>query len=223
MSDLFQNDHIKAALYLTDLGHYLLKYKSDQASGAVAVKNLREAEVRAAFTGLNADTGWVHPGMVRVGNSATGPFFVFYQPRVLREIQFVDGLSMNFYMPATMLIGAKDEFYLFALAKTNSFAKEEKLFHAPFPNVHSDGKICWGSNEKPKVDPSKAYQIWNFFFESPFNGELADGKSKEFPKDVREQIKKTGPVYTLLDMVPMPIKENLETITEKLIGGENHD
>ena len=75
------------------------------------------------------------------------------------------------------------------------------LYHAPLPNVYNDGKLCFGTNTPPdlnrgeEVGKSTAQllqEAWEMFIGSPFNGHLAQDKSKTHPTDVREQLVALG-------------------------------
>jgi len=219
MTDLFESEHVNAALYLTDLGHYLFKFKEGNKA---AVKNLREAEVKAAFTGVNDDSGWIRSGIVRIGNNVKGPFFVYYRTRELKAMHFDDKSEFIICLPPTVLIGANGKFKLFAL-REEGFTKDAIVYCAPFPNVDpSDGRICWGTNDKPKVNPSKAEKVWELFFNSLFNDHLTDKKSKSHPKDIRKLYKfleEEGVDYPLDDLVTT--HKSIDEITENLIGAKH--
>ncbi len=209
MDDLFGNPHITAALYFTDQGHYLFKYKpldnwrNHATEGEVVSKTLREPEVCAAFTRKPTDSGWLQNGIIRVGNNSRGAWYVFWSKPTMANINFSDE-SLVIPIPATVLVCARKEFYLFALA-TDTFSPQQSAFNAPFPNVHQDGRICWGKNATPKPGTENAQEVWNLFFQAPFNADLAKGKSKKFPEDIRQQYPllvgmKEYPVKTLVSM-----------------------
>lgn len=187
MNDLFSNSMVTAAIYFTDQGHYIFKHKKNE--GKIISKNLRAPEVASAFTLETMDSGWINPGIQRTGFDTQGPWFVFYMPPCRNELKLYK--TDTFYsvpIPATLLIGAKKTLYLFAL-DGQVFDPKGKVYTAPFPNIHPDGKICWGQNKAPEVNAAKSLEVWKLFFLSPFNGDLASGKSKKFPQDVREQLK----------------------------------
>lgn len=58
-----------------------------------------------------------------------------------------------------------------------------KLFHFPFGNVHSNGDICWGNDNKldSSYNPSVIGALVTKFLNSPFNNDLwYVGKSSEY-------------------------------------------
>ena len=186
MSDLFANPHISAALYFTNQGHYIFKYKDEHMG--VSSKALRTKEVAAAFTLQDSDSGWIPSGVMRTGHNAMGDWFIFFAKPLLVDIRFTKEKAITIPAPATVLLGMNDDYYLFAMGEED-FNPKGKVYSAPFPNVHTDGRICWGSNQKPKVHHSSASQAWDLFFKSAFNGDLADHKCKKNPQDVREFLK----------------------------------
>jgi hypothetical protein len=71
-------------------------------------------------------------------------------------------------------------------ALRDEFAPQAPLYHAPMPNVYPFGDICFGSNTPPVLnDPFAIVAAWKLFIESPFNADLASGKSRSYPDDVR--------------------------------------
>lgn len=222
MDDLFGNPHVNAALYFTDQGQYLFKYKNldswrnNPTQGESVSKTLREPEVCAAFTRKTTDSGWLQNGIIRVGNNSNGSWYVFWSRPTKAMITFGDE-SLVIPIPATVLISIRKEFFLYALA-TDTFNPQRAAFHAPFPNVHVDGRICWGKNASPKAGGDHAQEAWNLFFQSPFNGDLVAGKSTKFPDDIRKGYpalagKKEYPVKTL-----KPLGESIGKVIDHLIG-----
>ena len=96
------------------------------------------------------DSGWIKPGLVRFGNCEQGAWLVyFYRPS--RWLIGLPGEKFLVPTPALMLFSVGREHRLFAI-KSTEFDITAPLFHAPFPNIHSDGKICWGKNPAPETD-----------------------------------------------------------------------
>lgn len=192
--DLFDNEHITAALYFTDQGQYLFKYKplnswQNRAEPGKAIsKTLREREVSAAFTRKGSDSGWLQSGVIRVGVNSKGPWYVFWMKPDWGRINLFDDEMIQLPIPTTVLVGIKKEYYIFALAE-DTFSPDFTVCNLPFPNVHPDGRICWGKNAAPAVNAAEAATVWKLFFESGFNGDLVSRKSKKYPHDVRTRLK----------------------------------
>jgi hypothetical protein len=174
-----------AALYFLD-GHYLFRQK--RRTGWVS-KFVTAEDVRAAFTGQENDSGWLPAGIVRAGTSKAGKWFVYSAPTQKATIQFEgDEAPIKIPLPRTLLVGVGANYYLWAL--TGEHFEPGAIAHAaPFPNVHGDGRICWGAATPPRADPEKARGVWKLFFETPFNNHLIDRKSKAHPEDVRSQLR----------------------------------
>lgn len=194
MTDLFNSPHITGALYFTDQGHYLFKYKetnmwqSHTEENHVITKSIREPEVAAAFSHKGSDSGYLQEGVIRVGNNSKGAWFVFIRKPAKCNIEVAGTGKLTVPAPLLVFIAAEGLFYVFALAK-KEFSPEAIAYNAPFPNVNSTGWICWGTeNGNPKVAPNKANQVVDLFFKSPFNNDLNNGKSKKFPDDIKGQL-----------------------------------
>jgi hypothetical protein len=112
------------------------------------------------------------------------------------------------------MLGLGSRFYLWAL-KSRRFDPQTLGYHAPFPNLYTDGRICWGVNTPPLAHHSTADAAWKLFFASPFNGDLAGRKSKAFPLDVRQQLiclaEGKARAYPARDLEPLrPITQLVE-------------
>lgn len=193
MTDLFRSSHVTGALYFTDQGHYIFKYKESNAWQNTSVENktktksIREPEVASAFSHIGSDSGYLQDGVIRVGNNSQGAWFVFVKKPAKYTIEIAGTGKMTIPAPLLVLIGAKGLFNIFALA-TNGFSPEAIAYHAPFPNVNSTGWICWGTgNKPPKVAANKAHEVIDLFFKSPFNNDLNNGKSKSCPDDISKK------------------------------------
>jgi hypothetical protein len=189
----------RAALYFLD-GTFLFRSRDN---GAWSSKFVTIADVQAAFTGTEQDSGWLPAGIVRAGSSASGKWFVYSAPAQKATITF-DGEAeqIRIPLPRTVLVGVGANYYLWTTASAH-FDSSATACAAPFPNVHSDGRICWGASTPPRANPEKARLVWDLFFSTPFNGHLVDRKSKAFPADVHLQLrelagKKEYPVNDLV-------------------------
>ncbi len=205
MTDLFRSSHVTAALYFTDQGHYLFKYKEmkawqdSPADNHTISKSIREPEVAAAFSHIGSDSGYLQDGVIRVGNNSQGSWFVLVNKPAKYTIEIIGKGKMTIPVPLLVLIGAKGLFNIYALA-TKDFSPDAVAFHAPFPNVNSTGWICWGTGNKlPKVAANKANEVIDLFLKSPFNYDLKNGKSKSCSDDITKKY----PLITNKDQYPV--------------------
>lgn len=70
--------------------------------------------------------------------------------------------------------GNVNESRVFALTEDEADVSDtSKLYHYPFTNVYGDGKICWGSNQLPKVRTFKELEsLVQMFLSTPNNNDL---------------------------------------------------
>jgi len=213
----------QAALYFLEQGHYLF---CDQNGKKKTSKFIAASDIAAAFAGQEQDSGWFPAGVLRCGHNTGGAWFVYSAPPQKVEITLEgDPLpgslpegKITIPIPRTVLVGAHKQYRIWAL-KGSRFEHSTNAYHAPFPNVHANGEICWGLNEPPKVHPGAARQAWELFFRLPFNRDLANGKSSRYPSDVRRLLaeldgKRTFPCEELVEM-----HKTIRHLVEETIGG----
>ncbi len=177
-----------AELYWLPAGHFLFRRRDE---GQVISKFVTLADVSAAFTGVETDTGWLPPGVVRVGFCKHGHFAVYAAPAQTITLSLVgngEEAAIIAPIPATVMLGVGRSYYITALL-AGEFLPGAAACHAPFPNVHPDGEICWGGNHPPEAEPESLPKAWALFMQSPFNDHLMEGKSRKFSLDVRIQLR----------------------------------
>jgi hypothetical protein len=181
---------IRAALYFVEGGHYIFRsFEGASRVDADVAKFVRATDVAAAFSGHEEDTGWMPAGVARMGHSSSGPWFVYSAPAQKVDVILGSGdAPVRVPIPRTILIGIGMTYYLYAQTKSHLEAWNN-VFLAPFPNVYPDGRICWGRNMPPEAQAEKARNVWELFFEAPFNGDLAGQKCRSYPNDVRELLR----------------------------------
>jgi hypothetical protein len=206
-----------AALFFLDGGHYLFRFTED---GKEASKFVTAVDVTAAFSMKELDTGWLPAGMVRCGQNAAGPWFVYSTPPQKVKLSLNGGdIPLTIPVPRLALIGSGSSYWLAAM-RGKHFEHKALVYHAPFPNIYPSGKICWGGNTPSEALPENARRVWELFFKSPFNSDLAEKKSQRHSKDVRELLKTLDHnhrLYPVSDLISMNIP--IERLVEKVIGG----
>lgn len=180
----FHDDPLQAeaALYFLPQGHYLFRWREE--SGLSGSKFVTPDDLQAAFSRSERDTGWLSPGIVRAGYGKQGEWFVLHSPPQKLTIHLLEMGTVAIPTPALILAGVARSYYLWALAEP--FSPQAHLYEAPFPNIHNDGKVCWGNNTPPQASPATAHAAWRLFFESPFNNHLVQGKTRRHAEDVRK-------------------------------------
>ena len=175
-------------LYFLPAGHFLWRWSE---KGAWESKFVTIEDVAASLANVENDSGWLGEGVIRAGHSARGDWFVYTAPAqkiMLTLVSPEQSIAVTIPIPTTVLIGVGPAYYLYAAQET-IVTPRSNLYHAPFPNVYGNGRICWGQNHRPAAHPSRAKAVWKLFFETPFNSHLASGKSLACAKNVTEQLR----------------------------------
>ncbi|MAT45348.1 MAG: hypothetical protein CL609_23715 [Anaerolineaceae bacterium] len=172
-------------LYFMD-GQFLFRYK--ERGGAEISKYLTMDDVAAAFVQVEQDSGWMPAGVLRVGTSQQGRWYVYSAPAQKVTITVPPAERLTIPIPRTVMLGIGTKFYIWALKETH-FNPNAKAYHAPFSNVHADGLICWGRAKTAEVDAKHARRIWDDFFYANFNNDLSNKKSVKHPANVLEMLR----------------------------------
>jgi hypothetical protein len=177
-------------------GQYALYHDTN---GEAALKMLSPASVGAAFGKIPADSGWLAPAVRRWGHTPTGEYAVMFIPAGTYPLRLTNDETikndagkkyarLNIPLPALAFAGRGTAYAVWACAESEP-APTATAYHAPLPNVHPDGAICFGENHPPKASPATIQAAWELFIASPFNGHLARGKSRAHADDVRLQLR----------------------------------
>jgi PRTRC genetic system protein B len=182
------NDETAALLFICG-DQYLFRHRAK--NGAVVFKFVSPAAVRAAFAEETIDTDWLPRDARRWGIGKRGEWIVITFPPQKHRLSFADEngktMSLEIPMPALAFFGYGQRYYLWAF-KDNELGSETMLFAAPLPNLDANGAICFGGNVVPKASAKSIQEAWRLFLASPFTNHSANGKSREYPNDVRTQL-----------------------------------
>jgi PRTRC genetic system protein B len=197
-----------AALIITD-DQYVFRHRAGERE---TLKFVSPASVRAAFSHEPIDSGWLPCGTQRWGLGPAGHWAVLFIPAQIHPLLFnADPIfgggagiaRLNVPLPPLVFMGHAAAYHIWALDH-NAFDPKARMYHAPLPNVHPDGLVCFGANLAP--DAARIGQAWQLFLASPFNADLASGKSKAQPNDVRAQLRNLADnphkTYPPRDLVP---------------------
>ncbi len=195
------NKEILAALFFYD-GQYEFHHNCGEKS---TVKFLSPRDIAAAFRESSIDSGWIPPEIVRMGQITTTSFAMAWFPPKQHTCPFIANdnsiVQKTIPLPGLLFAGKGKEYAVWATS--HSFSPEKNLYHAPLPNVHPNGSICWGTNRPPECTPQQLREAFLMFIHTPFNRDLIAGKSKKHPRDVRKRLtelenKKTYPENDLI-------------------------
>lgn len=157
-------------------------------------KFLSPQAVAAAFRNTPFDSGWLAPGIIRCGSTSQGEFALLFIPAGAHKIDVESSRAskvqtLRLPLPGLLFFGYGREFLVWAVKDAAPSPKSE-LFHAPLPNVFSDGRVCWGSNKPSRPNASTIRAAFDLFIASPFSGHAANGKARTHRGDVRTLLRR---------------------------------
>lgn len=192
------------------------------------VKCLGPGAVRAAFASERLDSGWIRPEIVRSGSIAGGPFAVAFLGARRREIVVAPAGDEPFVLtvpvPPIVAVGSAAGLRLFAV-REGSFDPAAKVFYPPFPNLFTDARVCWGANRQPRLDHTTIVAAVDLYFSSPFNLNEASGRSKAYPANVVDQLRRLARrrarTYPVDDLVRVSGAPSVGAIVDRLVAGSH--
>ena len=195
------------ALYFLP-GQYLFKRFEN---GREVAKALSSEQISRAFREFKTDTGWLTRRILRYREEPEGNYLIAYEPARVRHIWIEtndgDVRKVEVPLPTLILLGKKNEYYLWA-AKGKNVSAKTPIANAPLPNMGGEwnGKICFGRNEVPECRADTVDAVWNLIFDAPFNKDSANNKCRSEREDVRkllfalaEKRAKTFPAAELIE------------------------
>lgn len=166
--------------------------------------------VAAALSGVPLMTGLLPDACLFYARDGVDPRIAVYLPPGRRDVTLVGGAkgereTLSLPTPPLVFVGEGRAYRMLAvMARPES--DEALLYRAPFPNVHSDGEVCWGSVDAPACAADTIHIAAGLFLASEFNNHLIEGKSREHSNDVRVLWRAlatdTENVYPVEDLVP---------------------
>lgn len=175
-------------------------------------------ELARALAGLDSGTGLLPQNILFYRQAGQQIHLGLYLPPAV-QILHVDGQKQTAYqipVPPLVFTGQNKTYRLYALARPGWPEPETPLYRAPFPNVYNQltryerSGICHGSAEFPVAAPETIRPAAQLFFESRFNHDLAQGKSKKYPQSVlllwQEIVDSKLDAYPVNDLVPADLK-----------------
>lgn len=207
----------KAALFFLE-GQYQLNWREGSVE---RTKFLSPAQIGKAFSTRDVfDSGWIETGILRFALLArktskilsvlpAGRRKIFItDPRSADEREIDEEtiedsiLEVESPLPNLILLGFGQSYYLWATLDKN-VTQKSKICAAPFPNLDSSGKICFGTNITPECRLETIESVWRLILDSPFNNHQTQNRCLSHPKDVRKLLltlngKKTFPKNALI-------------------------
>ncbi|KAM3090293.1 hypothetical protein ACKFKG_30345 [Phormidesmis sp. 146-35] len=195
---------LEAAIFVAN-GMYVYKRKVSDHLLAFEYKCLSPETLQRAFHIERIDTGWLPNSVVRCGSNTAGEWAVLFMPPAQQTIALQETGTVQVPLPGMVMVGVGRDYRIWAVA-TKQFEPDAVGYHAPLPNVYDNGRICWGTNRPPIASPQNIIKAWELFISSPFNGDLAYGKSRSHHSDVRQQLtalsRRRRKTYPTNDLMP---------------------
>ena len=223
-----QNEHDEtiASLHFVR-GQILFEYPH---KNRMVRKCLSPDAVRNALLLQEFDSGWITPRTIRHGEGPKGPWAIQHYPAATYTLFFDQSITpetqppltqLTLPLPAFIFIGAHHRYSLYAIRAWRNDATV--LYHAPLPNISTDGHICFGTATPPAISPVAIRQAWQLFWRSAFNNDHTNGKSHSHPDNIVTQLRNIDhqhlDQYPGNDLVRTPITMN--DILQSLNQGDN--
>jgi hypothetical protein len=150
----------------------------------------------------------------------------------------------NVPLPGLIFVGIGQEYRVWATAASGEqtpnaneadFDPQAAIYAAPLPNVHEDGRICWGEAQAqvPVALPTAGGigAAWRLFLASEFTDHLVSSKSQSYSADVRHgllaALLNRQTVYPSAELVPYRLSMggigniSVATALEKLLAARS--
>jgi len=205
---------INAALFFLGSDEMFAFYWRDTHNGQQHCKLLQASAVRTAFHQMPMDSGFLPPGTLRFGCDATGTRWLsIFIPPARCTLSIIDNdlgtVLVAVPLPGFIFTGCGRNYWIWTV-KDAQITPETPLYHAPLSNVGASGSICFGANRPPEADGSTIQEAFHLFLDSPFNGHLANNKSRKYQGDVRYLLQELGSqkAFPYDDLFPLATKEH---------------
>jgi|GEM_PF-1320816 len=189
-----------------------MMYVERRGDGRRVYKMVEAAAVAQAFSWQQMDTGWLPPGLVRWGRAGEGYFGVLHIPAArwklrLGRLYGREGgeriITVHAPLPESVLLVCGTRVQVYAIPE--GLKPKTRLFFPPVPNLYADGAVCFGSNRVAAIrEPPDVPKIWELFVAAPFNSDMAGGRCRSHPDDVRRLLLDLGGAeqFPLDELVP---------------------
>jgi hypothetical protein len=193
----------RAAIFMVEEQFFLVA----DVHGEIRQKFIAPGAVRQAFAAEPIDSGWLPAGVRRWGMGVKGVWMLRHHPPATYNVWLPDRKRpLRAPMPGLVFFAQGSSYYMWAV-KGDTFDPKAPLWNAPCANVSGLGLICWGTNPHPDVATGCFDQLWNVFWDAPFSGSWATGKSVKFPKDASARLldlaKRKTRRYPEADLTPL--------------------
>lgn len=152
-------------------------------------KGMSPETVGSVFANAPVWSGFLPTDVWSWGKSDGAEWVALIVPAQVQTLLLTDEKEVERFivpLPPLVFAGRRLDYYIWA-AGAEKWNREPNApaYHAPFPNVDIEGKICFGSNILPPASTQAIHAAWDIFLKSPFNDHSTANKSKLYPDDVR--------------------------------------
>ena len=216
-------DNLDAELLFIDR-HYIFHYLEGNRH---VYKSLTPDVLRNAFADEPTDTDWLPKSVIRHGNSISGNWVVCFLTQQRYKLQ-INEEQLYVPLPSFILMGIGSSYFVWTVKK-NLFEPNLSLYHAPLPNVMSDGRVCWGNICPTSVSLSNIESTWLKFISSTFNQDYTQGKSRKYNNIVErlqllnQKVKVSSRCrYPISDLVPVRDRLSVDRAVKTIIKNSEY-
>jgi PRTRC genetic system protein B len=178
----------------------------------------------ALASNVTFNTGILNPNTICVLSEGARRTVVEYRPPQKTAL-WLEGLDDPLRVPLPGLImirattaGRDPDYRVYAVAERPS-SFDAPLYHAPLPNIYSDGRVCWGTVAKPTPEHligNDLAEDWAQLLGTHFGSHSVHGKCRSHEHDIRRLYldleKRRARVYPKKELVPA--KRTLGSVLE---------
>jgi len=158
--------------------------KHNEGGQAYATFEVSPEDLAAVFGGILIETPLLPKNTIFYRRANGREEAAVYLPPSQRKVRMDGGWSGKIPCPPLLFITAKT-FMVFAV-KQRPVDMGSRLFKAPYPNIYDDGHVCQGTADFPAPSLDGISGAIKEFFESYFNNDLGNQKSKRHNSRVTE-------------------------------------
>lgn len=169
--------------------YYVESYDMDENGSPINAHPLSASEASALAKALDASkelqksflkpNGLLPENLLYLDPSNRG-CAIWYTPPQQQDLFFAGDLGINSgkaHIPALLWKASKTELFLYALTGAPKPKEKTSLYHAPFFNLHQDGKVCMGTVEieiTEKTSLEAFMENWQHYFFNSYFSHLID-------------------------------------------------
>lgn len=156
------------------------------------------------------DTGFLPENCLNVSMNATERTFTIWNPELRADVIYDNTEYANFPLPRLVfrlriLDSGKVVECALGVVADEKPTEDTVMYHYPFSNVHSDGKVCTGNNVLPRYKKLSAMKHFpRYLLGLPDNDDMYDkGKNQKGfgHRELLEHLKDKDPAYYYTDIL----------------------